>query len=60
MKKKKEGLKKAGLAENMDVFPPRGSSINIPKETLFNADEKTLNDIVEDKSKNIGSELYKK
>lgn len=58
--KDKKDLKETGLAENKDVFPPRGSSINIPNNLLYSSNEKVLKDIIEDKSKNIGSDLYKK
>lgn len=58
-KKNKRNIEKTGLAENKDGFPPRGSSINIPNEVLYNSSEKVLNNIVDNKSKKIDSDLYK-
>ncbi|NLV88386.1 MAG: hypothetical protein GX021_03355 [Tissierellia bacterium] len=57
--KDKKALKKAGFDKNKDVYPPRGSSINIPNEVLSNSNEEALNKIIENKSKTIGSDLYK-
>ena len=57
--KDKKTNKKAGLAENKDLFPPRGSSINIPNDLLYSSDEESLNKTIENKRKNIGTDLYK-
>lgn len=51
--------RKIGLAENKDVFPPRGSAINIPNELLYGTNGEILNETVENKAENIGSGLYK-
>lgn len=52
--------RKIGLAENKDVFPPRGSAINIPNELLYGTNGNVLHNTVKNKSENIGSDLYRK
>ncbi len=49
-----------GVYQNSEVFPPRGSFINIPEDILFSEKAKLLDTIIEDKNKNINSDLYKK
>lgn len=44
---------------NPEVFPPRGSFINIPEDVLLGPNAKSLDNIIEDKNKTIGSDLYK-
>lgn len=56
----KKNWDNTGIYQTSESFPPRGSFINIPDETLFGYNEELLNNIVEDKNKNIGSDLYKK
>lgn len=50
---------RSGFYQNSEVFPPRGSFINIPEDILFGPNRKSLDNIVEDKNHNIGSDLYK-
>ncbi|MFA5576487.1 MAG: hypothetical protein WCZ27_03800 [Tissierellaceae bacterium] len=59
-KEDKKSPREIGLAENKDVFPPRGSAINIPNELLYGTDGEILDKTLENKSENIGSDLYKK
>lgn len=47
-----------GINQNSEAFPPRGSFINVPAELLFGPNAKLLDLVVEDKKKNIGSDLY--
>lgn len=55
-----EDWKKTGFYRNSEDFPPRGSFISIPEDVLFSSDSKKLDNIVEDKVHNIGSQLYNK
>lgn len=54
-----DDLDKDNFYQNSEAFPPRGSFINIPEEVLFGPNAKSLNKIIEDKNKIIGSDLYK-
>ncbi len=56
---KSEDLDKDNLYQNSEAFPPRGSFINIPEDVLFGPNAKSLDNIIEDKNKTIGSDLYK-
>ncbi|WP_353093381.1 hypothetical protein [Tissierella praeacuta] len=48
-----------GFYSNSESFPPRGSFINIPEDILSNPKKKSLDSIIEDKNRTIGSDLYK-
>ncbi|WP_313756139.1 hypothetical protein [Tissierella sp.] len=56
---KKSDIDDSGFYSNSEVFPPRGSFINIPEDVLFNSKSNSLNNITEDKNRTIGSDLYK-
>ncbi|MEY8416298.1 hypothetical protein [Tissierella praeacuta] len=56
---KKSAMDDLGFYSNSEVFPPRGSFINIPEDILFNSKGNSLNNITEDKNRTIGSDLYK-
>ncbi|MGJ0845068.1 hypothetical protein ACR77J_00090 [Tissierella praeacuta] len=56
---KESAMDDLGFYSNSEVFPPRGSFINIPEDILFNSKGKSLNNITEDKNRTIGSDLYK-
>ena len=53
-----ENLQKTGFYQNSEVFPPRGSFINVPAELLFGPNAKLLDIVFEDKDDNIASDLY--
>ncbi|WMM23757.1 hypothetical protein RBU61_12580 [Tissierella sp. MB52-C2] len=52
--------KKTGFYENSEVFPPRGSFINVPDDVLFEPKANLLDNIIEEKEEDIGSQLYNK
>lgn len=54
-----ENLHKTGFYQNSEVFPPRGSFINVPAELLFGPNAKLLGLVFDDKDDNIASDLYK-
>ena len=47
-----------GLYQNSEVFPPRGSFINVPAELLFGPNAKLLDIVFDHKEDKIGSDLY--
>lgn len=53
-----EDLEKTGFYQNSEVFPPRGSFINVPAELLFGPNAKLLDIVFDNKEDNIGSDLY--
>lgn len=57
--KTKDDWEKTGFYQNSEAFPPRGSFINVPEDILFDPNAKSLDNILEDKIENIGSDLYK-
>lgn len=56
---KRENLNNIGFYQNSEVFPPRGSFINIPEDVLFGENRKSLDTIIDNKNHTIGSNLYK-
>lgn len=56
---KKSDLDGFGFYSNSEAFPPRGSFINVPEDILSNPKEKSLDNVIEDKNRTIGSDLYK-
>lgn len=53
-----EDMEKTGFYQNSEVFPPRGSFINVPAELLFGRNAKLLDIVFENKEENIDSDLY--
>ena len=53
-----DNLQKTGFYQNSEVFPPRGSFINVPAELLFGPNAKLLDIVFDDKDDNIASDLY--